>query len=174
MRAAGQPALQSVTARTGGKSFAAHDEPGLVAAVTEIDRLECRPVESFQYRRYAEGYPWFALAAPGVLRGLRSGWNAPRGGECRKLPGRASRRQPDVFGLLNRDPKYVGLTARRSPYFLFCFSIRANNFANSGANAGSVRRTSMSVESLSRRRIFESRGHGFAQEFECLLAIGER
>ncbi|HEX4588946.1 MAG TPA: hypothetical protein VH120_03395, partial [Gemmataceae bacterium] len=48
---------------TGGKAFAAHDAAALVAAVVEIDRLERRPVESFQYRRYAEGYPWCGLAA---------------------------------------------------------------------------------------------------------------
>jgi Ca-activated chloride channel family protein len=62
-RAAGQRSLQSVAALTGGKAFAAHDAAGLVAAIAEIDRLERRPVESFQYRRYAEGYPWFAVAA---------------------------------------------------------------------------------------------------------------
>ncbi len=62
-RAAGQRSLQSVAALTGGKSFTAHDEAGLVAALAEIDRLERRPVDSYQYRRYAEGYPWFGLAA---------------------------------------------------------------------------------------------------------------
>lgn len=62
-RATGQRALQSVATLTGGKAFAAHDESALVAAIAEIDRLERRPVESFQYRRYSEGYPWFALTA---------------------------------------------------------------------------------------------------------------
>ena len=28
-----------------------------------IDRLERDAIRSFQYQRYAEGYPWFALAA---------------------------------------------------------------------------------------------------------------
>jgi Ca-activated chloride channel family protein len=62
-RAIGQRALQSVAALTGGKAFAAHDDVALVSAIAEIDRLEHRPVESFQYRRYAEAYPWCAAAA---------------------------------------------------------------------------------------------------------------
>jgi Ca-activated chloride channel homolog len=62
-RATGQRTLQSVASLTGGKTFAAPDEKSLVAAIAEIDRMERRPVESFQYRRYAEGYPWCAVAA---------------------------------------------------------------------------------------------------------------
>jgi Ca-activated chloride channel family protein len=77
-RATGERTLHSVAALTGGKAFAAHDENALVAAIAEIDRMERRPVESFQYRRYAEGYPWFALAALGsfaVALGLeRTAW----------------------------------------------------------------------------------------------------
>jgi Ca-activated chloride channel family protein len=77
-RATGQRALQSVAALTGGKAFAAHDAAGLVGAVAEIDRLERRTVESFQYRRYTEGYPWLAcvaLACFGAALGLeRTVW----------------------------------------------------------------------------------------------------
>jgi Ca-activated chloride channel family protein len=62
-RATGQRAMQSVAALTGGKAFAAHDAAALLAAVAEIDRLERRPVASFQYRRYAEAYLWLAVAA---------------------------------------------------------------------------------------------------------------
>ena len=62
-RATGQRTLQSMAALTGGKAFAAHDAAALLAVVAEIDRLEHRPVESFQYRRYAEAYPWCGLAA---------------------------------------------------------------------------------------------------------------
>ena len=62
-RATGQRIMQAVASMTGGKSFAAHDEAALVAAVAEIDRLERRPATSFQYRRYAEGYSWCAAAA---------------------------------------------------------------------------------------------------------------
>jgi Ca-activated chloride channel family protein len=69
-RATGQRALQSIATLTGGKSFAAHDAAGLVSALAEIDRLERRPVASFQYRRYAEGYPWCAIAALACLGGV--------------------------------------------------------------------------------------------------------
>jgi Ca-activated chloride channel family protein len=62
-RATGQRMLQSVAALTNGKAFAAHDASALVAAIAEIDRLERRPAESFQYRRYAEAFPWCGLAA---------------------------------------------------------------------------------------------------------------
>ncbi len=62
-RATGQRSMQAVAALTGGKAFAAHDEAALVGALAEIDRLERRPVASFQYRRYAEAYPWCGLAA---------------------------------------------------------------------------------------------------------------
>ena len=62
-RATGQRTLQSVAALTGGKAFAAQDAAALVAAVAEIDRLERGAVESFQYRRYAEAFPWCGLAA---------------------------------------------------------------------------------------------------------------
>ena len=44
-------------------SFAAHDSAALLEVLRTIDRLERRPAESFQYRRYAEGYPWCAGAA---------------------------------------------------------------------------------------------------------------
>jgi Ca-activated chloride channel family protein len=62
-RATGRKALQAVAALTGGRSFAAHDAAVLVDVMAAIDRLERRPVESFQYRRYAEAYPWCAAAA---------------------------------------------------------------------------------------------------------------
>jgi Ca-activated chloride channel family protein len=62
-RALGQRALASVAAMTGGRTFVAHDAAALVDACATIDRLERRPIESFQYRRYAEGDRWCALAA---------------------------------------------------------------------------------------------------------------
>jgi Ca-activated chloride channel family protein len=62
-RVTGQKALQAVAALTGGRSFAAHDAAALLDVLKSIDRLERRPAESFQYRRYAEGYPWCAAAA---------------------------------------------------------------------------------------------------------------
>jgi Ca-activated chloride channel family protein len=62
-RETGRKALEAVAALTGGRSFAAHDAAVLVDVLAAIDRLERRPVESFQYRRYAEAYPWCAAAA---------------------------------------------------------------------------------------------------------------
>jgi Ca-activated chloride channel family protein len=48
---------------TRGLSFRAGDTPGLLNAYRAIDGLERSPLETFQYRRYYEGYPWFTLAA---------------------------------------------------------------------------------------------------------------
>jgi Ca-activated chloride channel family protein len=62
-RELGERSMKSVAALTGGKAFAAHDAAALLAALAEIDRLERRPVESFQYRKYAEADPWCGLAA---------------------------------------------------------------------------------------------------------------
>lgn len=61
----GEKAMQAVARRTGGRAFQAADTAGLLAACREIDQLERQPIQSFQYRRYYEGYPWFALAALG-------------------------------------------------------------------------------------------------------------
>jgi Ca-activated chloride channel family protein len=62
-RQEGERALRAVAQLTGGRYFKAHDGQSLVAVYQEIDRLERQPIESFQYRRYAMGYPWFGLAA---------------------------------------------------------------------------------------------------------------
>lgn len=62
-REAGRQTLRDVAEMTGGKSFAANDGPALLAAYKEIQALERSPVETFQYRRYFEYYPWFAGAA---------------------------------------------------------------------------------------------------------------
>jgi Ca-activated chloride channel family protein len=62
-RTLGQEALKSVAKMTGGRAFAAHDSGALLDVMKTIDRLERQPAESFQYRRYAEGYPWCAAAA---------------------------------------------------------------------------------------------------------------
>ncbi len=62
-RAAGARALQEVARITGGRYFAARDTAALLAVCREIDRLERQRIQSFQYRRYYEGYPWFALAS---------------------------------------------------------------------------------------------------------------
>ena len=68
-RAGGREVLKAVAAMTGGRAFAAAGGADLLAACREIDALEKRPVESFQYRRYFEYYPWFAAAAV-VLSGV--------------------------------------------------------------------------------------------------------
>jgi hypothetical protein len=52
---------------TGGRSFLAHDSAALTEALKEIDRLERAPAESFQYRRYFEAFPAFAVTALGCF-----------------------------------------------------------------------------------------------------------
>jgi Ca-activated chloride channel family protein len=66
-RVQGQQSLAAVAALTGGLSFAAHDAAALLRVCQAIDRLERQTVESFQYRRYAEAYPWCAAAAVVLL-----------------------------------------------------------------------------------------------------------
>lgn len=55
--------MQSITKMTDGTYFRAHDARGLVRAYESIDRLERERIVSFQYRRYHEGFAWFAAAA---------------------------------------------------------------------------------------------------------------
>jgi Ca-activated chloride channel family protein len=55
--------LQDLARMTHGRYFAARDTAALLAACRGIDALERTDVHSFQYRRYHEGYPYFALAA---------------------------------------------------------------------------------------------------------------
>jgi Ca-activated chloride channel family protein len=62
-REAGRQALRDVAEITGGKSFSANDGSALLAACKEIEALERSPVETYQYRRYYEYYPWFAASA---------------------------------------------------------------------------------------------------------------
>src|SRR5207247_10615021 len=74
-RALGHKALESVAAMTNGRCFVAHDAAALLAACAAIDRLERKPIESFQYRRYAEGYPAcaaIALACFAAVLGLEA------------------------------------------------------------------------------------------------------
>jgi Ca-activated chloride channel homolog len=69
-REAGERTLQAVARITGGRYFRAHDSRSLLAVCQEIDRLERQPIQSFRYRRYHEGYPWFGLAALLLLTGV--------------------------------------------------------------------------------------------------------
>lgn len=62
-RAEGLRTLQEVAHITGGRCFSARDTKSLLAVWREIDGLERSDITSFQYRRYYEGFAWFALAA---------------------------------------------------------------------------------------------------------------
>lgn len=66
-RRAGRETLQAVASLTGGRSFSASSGSELLAAYKEISALEKSEVQSYQYRRYYEFYPWFAAAALGLL-----------------------------------------------------------------------------------------------------------
>ena len=62
-RAEGLKTLQEVAHITSGRCFSARDTKSLLAVWREIDALERSDIISFQYRRYYEGFAWFALAA---------------------------------------------------------------------------------------------------------------
>ncbi|MBI2808368.1 MAG: VWA domain-containing protein [Planctomycetes bacterium] len=55
--------LESLARMTDGAYFRAADGRGLSQAYEKIDRLERDKILSFQYRRYYEGFHWFALAS---------------------------------------------------------------------------------------------------------------
>ena len=59
--------LQSVSAMTGGRYFRADNWDMLLTACQDIDRLQQSDIQTFQYRRYYEGYAWFASLALGLL-----------------------------------------------------------------------------------------------------------
>lgn len=69
-RRAGQAILQSCSALTGGRYFAANNPEQLSAAMREIDELERTTVESFQYRRYHDLGIWCGAAAAILWLGL--------------------------------------------------------------------------------------------------------
>lgn len=71
IRAAGEGTLRALATLTGGRHFQARDAETLVSVCQEIDRLERSGIESFQYRRYYEGFPWFGLAVFLVLFALQ-------------------------------------------------------------------------------------------------------
>jgi Ca-activated chloride channel family protein len=66
-REAGKETMQAVAAITNGRSFVASNGAEFLEAYKEISRLEKSTVESFQYRRFFEYYPWCAAAAIGLL-----------------------------------------------------------------------------------------------------------
>ena len=59
--------MQALAKMTDGAYFRAQDGQGLLRAYESIDRLERERILSFQYRRFHEGFPWFALAALACL-----------------------------------------------------------------------------------------------------------
>jgi Ca-activated chloride channel family protein len=62
-RAEGARTLQEVAHITGGRYFSARDTKALLAVWRDIDAMERSDIVSFQYRRYYEGFAYFALAA---------------------------------------------------------------------------------------------------------------
>jgi Ca-activated chloride channel family protein len=62
-RDAGRKTLRDIADITHGRSFQAKDTRELLSVCQEIDRLERQEIQSFQYRRYHEAYPWFGLAS---------------------------------------------------------------------------------------------------------------
>jgi Ca-activated chloride channel homolog len=54
--------LEKLAKMTQGRYFHAADGAALTQAMSGIDRLERDLIESYRYRRYAEAYPWLALA----------------------------------------------------------------------------------------------------------------
>ncbi len=70
-RLAAKKVLQEVAHMTRGRYFRAGDTKALLDVCGQIDQLERREIESFHYRRYAEFYPWFGLAAFVLLLGVQ-------------------------------------------------------------------------------------------------------
>jgi Ca-activated chloride channel family protein len=60
-RAEGQRILKEIAHIAQGQYFSARDTSSLLTVLREIDSLERQQIQSFQYRRFHEGYPWVAL-----------------------------------------------------------------------------------------------------------------
>jgi len=69
-RDAGLKTLREVARITGGECFPAHDTKSLIDVCRKIDRMERARIDSYQYRQYAEGYPWLGLTAFMMLLGV--------------------------------------------------------------------------------------------------------
>jgi Ca-activated chloride channel family protein len=59
--------MQQLAGISRGEYFRAADTASLLAACQSIDRLERTDIESFQYRRYYDSYPWLGCSAFGLL-----------------------------------------------------------------------------------------------------------
>ncbi len=68
----GEKALRDAATLTGGRSFQADDTQALLEVCRQIDQLERTRIESFQYYRYFEAFPWAGLACLVLLVGLRT------------------------------------------------------------------------------------------------------
>jgi Ca-activated chloride channel homolog len=69
--------LETIAKMTGGAYFRAQDPAALAEACRQIDLLQKDRMDSFQYRRYHEGFAWFALAGLVcwcVVLGLEAIW----------------------------------------------------------------------------------------------------
>ena len=73
----GEQGLSDVAEITGGKSFRAADTASLTTVCQEIDQLERTRIESFQYYRYLELYPWLGLGCIVVYMAMSS-WEGTR------------------------------------------------------------------------------------------------
>jgi Ca-activated chloride channel family protein len=62
-RQGGIQKLQKIAEITGGHYFQASDTKSLLDVYRKIDGLEKQQIESYQYHRYYEAFPWFGLAA---------------------------------------------------------------------------------------------------------------
>jgi Ca-activated chloride channel family protein len=63
LRIQAEQTLRDLAEMTGGRYFSARDTAALVDACRTIDALERKEIQSFQYRRYHEAYPWLGLAS---------------------------------------------------------------------------------------------------------------
>jgi Ca-activated chloride channel family protein len=59
--------LRAIAEATGGASYRAEDRDALLGIYREIDRLERTEITTESYVEYQDRYPWFVLAALGVL-----------------------------------------------------------------------------------------------------------
>lgn len=75
--AMGEQALRDAAEITGGKSFRAAETGTLTTVCQEIDQLERTRIESYQYYRYLELYPWLG-AVCFVLYMAMSSWEGTR------------------------------------------------------------------------------------------------
>lgn len=65
-----EQSLQDVARFTGGQAFRAVDADGFREVCQQIDRLERTPIETTQFLRWYEGYPWIGALAAVLLLAL--------------------------------------------------------------------------------------------------------